>query len=55
MLTAQYNMGQMYRMGQGIRQDHKEAVKWFRLAAEQGDPYAKKNLARMLAAGRGGD
>jgi TPR repeat protein len=33
---AQYNLGQMYRDGQGVPQDYAEAVKWYRLAAEQG-------------------
>ena len=30
---AQYNLGQMYYEGQGVPQGHKEAVKWYRLAA----------------------
>ena len=34
--TAQYNLGHMYRLGQGVRQDDAEAVKWYRKAAEQG-------------------
>ena len=34
---AQYNLGLMYRNGQGVPQDYKTAVKWYRLAAEQGD------------------
>jgi TPR repeat protein len=32
---AQYNMGVMYENGQGVPQDNKTAVKWYRLAAEQ--------------------
>ena len=35
--SAQYNLGQIYRQGQGVPQDDKTAVKWYRLAAEQGD------------------
>ena len=35
--TAQYNLGLMYRNGKGVPQNHKTAVKWYRLAAEQGD------------------
>ena len=27
----------MYDNGKGVPQDYKEAVKWYRLAAEQGD------------------
>ena len=34
---AQYNIGFMYASGQGVTQDYKEAVKWYRLAAAQGD------------------
>ena len=30
---AQYNLGTMYSNGEGVAQDHAEAVKWFRLAA----------------------
>ena len=35
--VAQYNLGVMYDNGLGVPQDPKEAVKWYRLAAEQGD------------------
>ena len=33
---AQTNLGNRYRNGEGVPQDYKEAVKWYRLAAEQG-------------------
>jgi len=33
---AQYNLGIMYKKGQGVEKDYKEAVKWFELAADQG-------------------
>ena len=32
----------MYAVGQGVPHDYKEAVKWFRLAAEQG--YAERHI-----------
>ena len=32
---AQYNLGAMYEKGKGVKQDHKKAEKWFRLAADQ--------------------
>ena len=32
---AQYSLGIMYRQGQGVPQDYKTAVKWYRLSAEQ--------------------
>lgn len=34
-------------------QDYKEAMKWFRLAAEQGNAMAKCNLAEAYATGKG--
>jgi hypothetical protein len=37
----------------GIPRDDKEAVKWFRLAAEQADASAQFNLGEMYAGGRG--
>ena len=43
----------MYRRGQGVPQDDKEALKWFRLAAEQGDAEAQNNLGVMYIEGQG--
>ena len=34
----------MYDNGEGVPQDYAEAVKWYRLAAEQGDARAQYNL-----------
>ena len=51
--TAQYNLGQMYRLGRGVPQDDAEAVKWYRLAAEQGDASAQNNLGGMYSNGNG--
>ena len=36
-VQAQYNLGIMYETGRGGPQDDAEAVRWYRLAAEQGD------------------
>ena len=33
---AQFSLGIMYDNGEGVPQDYAEAVKWYRLAAEQG-------------------
>ena len=33
---AQFNLGTMYKSGRGVTQKYQEAVKWYRLAAEQG-------------------
>ncbi len=37
---AQFNLGNMYRKGEGVPQSDQEAVKWYRLSAEQGDAIA---------------
>ena len=41
---AQYNLGLMYVVGQGVSQDHVQAHMWFSLAAAQGFEDAQKNL-----------
>jgi len=32
---AQFRLGMMYDFGYGVQKDDQEAVKWYRLAAEQ--------------------
>ena len=44
---AQYNLGWMYDNGQGVPQNDKTAVKWYRLAAEQGHTLAQKKLNQL--------
>ena len=51
--SIQFNLGLMYKKGQGIKQDDFEAVKWFRKAAEQGDAEAQLILGAMYGDGRG--
>ena len=51
--VAQFNLGLMYRIGDGVPQDDKTAVKWYTLAAEQGDADAQYNLASMYRTGQG--
>ena len=41
---AQNNLGLMYHQGEGVQQDSKEALKWWRKAAKQGDVYAQHQL-----------
>ena len=43
----------LYRDGQGVPQDYKTAVKWYRLAAEQGNARAQYNLGAMYDNGKG--
>ena len=38
-------LGDCYIFGYGVEQDYEEAVKWWRLAAEQGNAEAQNNLA----------
>jgi len=43
----------MHHKGDGIAQDNKEALKWYRLSAEQGNADAQNNLAVMYRKGEG--
>jgi TPR repeat protein len=43
----------MYTKGQGVLQDYAEAVKWYRLAAAQGNSTAQLNLGVMYDNGYG--
>eukprot|EP00729_Bicosta_minor_P020795 gene20795-biopygen13417 len=42
--AAQFNLGHMYRNGQGVEQDFSKALKWLQLAAAQGVEEALKIL-----------
>ena len=50
---AQVSLGSMYDTGEGIAQNHTEAVRWFRMAAEQGLANAQFKLGIMYSDGRG--
>jgi len=50
---AQFNLGVMYRQGQGVAQDDKQAVEWWSKAAEQGHVEAQDNLGLRYARGQG--
>ena len=52
-VNAQFNLGQMYRFGDGVAQDYAEALKWYRKAAEQGDKASQFNLGSMYLNGEG--
>ena len=51
--VAQNSLGTMYYNGDGVKQDHKEAVKWVRKAAAQGNAMAQHNLGAMYKNGEG--
>ena len=50
---AQYNLGLMYSRGEGVPRSDQEAVKWYRLSAEQRIPGAQSNLGLMYEKGLG--
>ena len=50
---AQKELGVMYFIGLGVAQDSREAVKWYRLAADQGHPDAQNSLGYVYAIGMG--
>ena len=52
-LFAQYNLGVMYRFGEGVIEDYKEAAKWYHLAADQGLADAQHHLGVMYQNGHG--
>ena len=47
---AQAYLGAMYVAGRGVAQDHVEAVRWYRLAADQGDGDRSRQPIRGAAA-----
>lgn len=51
--VAQYNLGWMYALGKGVRQDYHKAVEWFTKAAGQGNAKAQNNLGGMYRQGQG--
>ena len=52
-VNAQYNLGMMYRYGEGVPQDYAEAMKWLRLAADQGVAEAQHRIGQMHHNGEG--
>ena len=52
-VEAQFNLGAMYYHGRGVQQDFAEAVKWYRLAADQGLADAQHNLGERYRYGNG--
>ena len=50
---AEYNLGLMYRKGEGVEQSDIEAAYWYRLAATQNFPEAQQKLADLYYFGQG--
>lgn len=51
--SAQFNLGSLYRQGQGVAQDDKQAALWWAKAADQGHTDAMDNLGLRYAKGEG--
>ena len=51
---AQFNLAKNYEAGRGkLKKDYAEAERWYRRAAEQGDPFAQASLAILFRFGKG--
>lgn len=50
---AKNALGDAYRDGHGVEKSYKEAMKWYRAAAAQGDADAMNSMADMYAKGEG--
>ena len=44
---AQFNLGFLYRIGQGVNQDYQKAYHWYLLSAEQGYAEAQFKIGLM--------
>lgn len=52
-VEARLRLGDCYQFGYGIPKNFKEAVRWYRLAAEDEHPQAQVELGYMYSVGRG--
>src|SRR5690606_21616787 len=48
-----YSLGLSYEKGQGVRQSHSDAVKYYIMASEKGHPMAQVNLGLCYERGQG--
>ena len=48
---AQSSLGVLYQLGMGINRDLQEAIKWFKLAVDQGEGIAAHNLGTIYLTG----
>jgi putative methionine-R-sulfoxide reductase with GAF domain len=51
--AAEYQLGMRYATGEDVKQDYREAVRWFLAAAEQGNVRAQSKGAACFWAGKG--
>src|SRR6185295_16507290 len=52
-VEAQYHVGQMYSVGQGVEKDEAQAVRWYREAAVRGHEGAQSRLAYLYLSSLG--
>lgn len=50
---AQFNLGNCYQLGEGVKEDKEQAVYWYRQAAIQGDADSQYMLGLCYASGEG--
>ena len=53
-VEAQLAVADAYFAGRGVKADHKEARRWYQMAADKKNPQALRRLGEMYAAGDGG-
>jgi TPR repeat protein len=53
-ISAELTLAQAYFMGKGVPKDPAEAARWFRKAANQGEPQSERILGLMYKAGSAG-
>ena len=51
--TAQFHLGLIYDLGDGVQEDNATAMHWYQKAAEQGEVRAQVNLGSMYERGDG--
>ena len=51
--VAQFELGILYRKGEGVPQSYEKALNWYLLAAKQGHPDAQNSLGVMHVKGLG--
>lgn len=52
---AQLRMGLAFEFGNGVDKDAREAMRWYRLAADRGDPVAQTDLGYLYEIGVSGE
>jgi TPR repeat protein len=51
---AEFNLAKTYEAGRGgLKKDYTEAERWYRRAAQQGDPFAQASLGILFRFGKG--